>query len=346
MIQAGQPIVASDFIDESAGAGDVGKVPKLNDDGVLSTSFFSIFGDGSDGDVTISTPTTLTRDMYYNNLTVNDVLTTNGYRIFVKETIDGSGTIDWGIPNDGGNGVNSSTDTLAVGGAGGAQGGAGLLKNVAGANGATATNAGNAGTSVVSSIGVAGSAGGQSGPGASGSVSLAGGVAGSVTKPINQFGYNLFLNLAMMDLKYDGTFTRLFSSAGSGGGASSQRGTGGGSGSGATHSGGGGGGASGGIVFICARFWEGTFTIKSIGGDGGNGANVTGSFSTGINGPGGGGGGAGGVSVVFFGTKTWSGSYNLAGGTGGTGGTGSGSGVTGQNGANGVTGVSYEISAI
>lgn len=28
----------------------------------------SAFGDGSDGDVTISAPTTLTRDMYYNNL--------------------------------------------------------------------------------------------------------------------------------------------------------------------------------------------------------------------------------------------------------------------------------------
>ena len=51
------------------------------------------FGDGSDGDVTISTPTTLTRDMYYDNLVVTDTLTTNGYRIFVKDTISGAGTI-------------------------------------------------------------------------------------------------------------------------------------------------------------------------------------------------------------------------------------------------------------
>ncbi|MBM3131956.1 MAG: hypothetical protein FJZ95_02840, partial [Chloroflexi bacterium] len=42
------------------------------------------FGDGSDGDVTISADTDLTRDMYYNTLTVNStkILSTKGYRIF------------------------------------------------------------------------------------------------------------------------------------------------------------------------------------------------------------------------------------------------------------------------
>jgi len=38
-ISAGQNGVASDFINESAGAGDSGKVPKLNADGVLDKSF-------------------------------------------------------------------------------------------------------------------------------------------------------------------------------------------------------------------------------------------------------------------------------------------------------------------
>jgi len=31
----------------------------------------ALFGDGSDGDVTITGDTTLTRDMYYHNLTIN-----------------------------------------------------------------------------------------------------------------------------------------------------------------------------------------------------------------------------------------------------------------------------------
>lgn len=44
------------------------------------------FGDGSDGDVTISSNTNLTRDMFYNNLTVNTgiVLNPMGFAIYVK----------------------------------------------------------------------------------------------------------------------------------------------------------------------------------------------------------------------------------------------------------------------
>lgn len=48
-----------------------------------------IYGPGSDGDVTISSNTTLSSDMYYNNLTIADsvTLTTNGYRVFVKNLL-------------------------------------------------------------------------------------------------------------------------------------------------------------------------------------------------------------------------------------------------------------------
>lgn len=44
------------------------------------------FGDGSDGDVTISSNTNLIRDMFYNNLTVNTgiVLNPSGFAIYVK----------------------------------------------------------------------------------------------------------------------------------------------------------------------------------------------------------------------------------------------------------------------
>lgn len=45
----------------------------------------SVFGNASDGDVTIGVgTTTLTRDMFYNNLIVNGTLDPAGYRIYVK----------------------------------------------------------------------------------------------------------------------------------------------------------------------------------------------------------------------------------------------------------------------
>jgi hypothetical protein len=54
-----------------------------------------IYGDGVDGDVTISGNTTLTRDMSYNNLTINSgvVLNPSGYRVFVRNTLTNNGFI-------------------------------------------------------------------------------------------------------------------------------------------------------------------------------------------------------------------------------------------------------------
>ena len=56
-----------------------------------------IFGNGEDGDVTITTNTNLTEDMYYNNLGINSgvVLNPNGFRVFVKNTLTLTG--DFGI---------------------------------------------------------------------------------------------------------------------------------------------------------------------------------------------------------------------------------------------------------
>ena len=58
----------------------------------------SVYGNGSDGDVIISNssvPTVLTRDMYYNSLEVQSGcrLITNGYRVFVKNTLTNNGVI-------------------------------------------------------------------------------------------------------------------------------------------------------------------------------------------------------------------------------------------------------------
>jgi len=62
-----------------------------------------------DGDVTISVNTTLARDMYYNNLTVNVgvTLNTNGFKVYVKATLTNSGTIGT-IGNNGTNGTSFS----------------------------------------------------------------------------------------------------------------------------------------------------------------------------------------------------------------------------------------------
>ena len=55
----------------------------------------SIFGDGSDGDVTLTENTVLNRDMYYNNLTIPEgiVLYTAGHRIFVRGKLTIAGKI-------------------------------------------------------------------------------------------------------------------------------------------------------------------------------------------------------------------------------------------------------------
>lgn len=75
----------------------VNKMIGLNDNEEIPAKFIekNYFGDGSDGDVVISSNTTLTRDMYYNNLTINSgiTLTTGNFKIYVKGTLAGSGTI-------------------------------------------------------------------------------------------------------------------------------------------------------------------------------------------------------------------------------------------------------------
>ena len=71
-----------------------------------------VYGDGSDGNVTLTTNTTLTRDMYYNNLTINSGVNLDpaGYRVFVKDTLTFvSGTSK----------ISRLTNTTAVGTVGG-----------------------------------------------------------------------------------------------------------------------------------------------------------------------------------------------------------------------------------
>lgn len=71
------------------------------------------YGNGSDGDVTISGTITLTSDKYYNNLTIplGNVLITNGFRVFVKNTAIINGVI--GIGSVSGNSNGSTNGTIS-----------------------------------------------------------------------------------------------------------------------------------------------------------------------------------------------------------------------------------------
>lgn len=302
------------------------------------------YGNGSDGAVTISSPTTLTRDMYYTNLTVNDTLTTNGWRIFVNGTLSGNGTIKY---PDGNAGTAGSSGTGGTGGAGGTAFTSGMFRNVAGAaggNGGTSgTGTGSNGTATTTqkSYGpIATSLSGGNG-GSIGAPSGGTGSAGSSTQLLGGRIYSSEGLIAGVDYDYvNTTFNRVVGGAqagGGGGGATSV-------GLNVTTGGGGGGGASGGIVFIMANIVSGTFTIRAVGGAGGAGSATP--FATGGAG-GGGAGGNGGVAILIYGTSTWSGSYVLTGGTGGAGGLGNGGSPSGPYdgtaGANGATGTSIQI---
>lgn len=90
-----------------------------------SSSFTSvpdeIYGSGQDGNVTISSNTTLTRDMYYKNLTVADGvhLNTAGFKVFVRDSLSFSAdvankaTTSIGLKNG-----SSAVGTLSSGGLG------------------------------------------------------------------------------------------------------------------------------------------------------------------------------------------------------------------------------------
>lgn len=76
---------------------------------VQKTGTDKVFGSGLDGTVVVSTNQFLSRDMYYDTLTVNNGVTlfTNGFRVFVKNTLTNNGTV--GMPA----GSSQTTSVLA-----------------------------------------------------------------------------------------------------------------------------------------------------------------------------------------------------------------------------------------
>jgi len=245
--------------------------------GPASTQVLESYGDGSDGNVTISSGVTvLSRDMFYNNLTINGTgqINTSGYKIFVAGTLDISAAGVAAIFNNGSSGSNAATQTggaLGVAAPGStvaasAAATAGANSIVGGGNQATAASAGwNGGASNASGAG--GNGGPNAGP-TSGGASRAG-TATTNTLPIRRYETDLFRGAALI----------IPGGGGPGGGGGSGDGTTVGNGCG-----GGGGGGGGGVVAIWANaINRGASTaascIQAMGGNGGNGRNAQGTYT-------------------------------------------------------------------
>ena len=88
-----------------------------------------LFGDGSDGVVAITSNTSLARDMYYKDLTVTSCfLTTNGFRVFVKDTLHLNAATIRHNGTGGSAGSVGSEEGSGAGGNGGAGASAGSLQ--------------------------------------------------------------------------------------------------------------------------------------------------------------------------------------------------------------------------
>lgn len=322
---------------------------------------FMVFGNGSDGDVTISVNTSLARDMYYKNLTINNgiVLNPNGYRVFVRGTLTYVGTGK--IARDGNAGTTGSTNSVNPAslnrGAGGAAlangtlfgslaggyGGSGYFSCSYSGGPETGGAGGNASPSIPNVAGVAGGAGGGGG---------GAGVGGTPTlESFLMTGSRQYTVLSTtLNAENQGIITDLIKLTGATSaellsGPAASGGGGGGQGTGAWCGGyggtGGGAGSNGGVIYIAA------FSIVTVNGNtfvqakGGNGANGQG----GAGGGGGGGGGQGGLVVLVYRYLTGTGVIDLSGGTGGTGGSGSNYGA-GTNGAAGNAGKYIKVKIV
>ena len=277
----------------------------------LNESSGNVFlnGDGSD-DVTISINTDLTRDMYYNNLTVNSGITlfTKGFRIFVKGTLNVNGVIN-------NTGQASSSSTGGIGATVGSLGG-----GANGGNGGPFTGAGQVGGSVplLSQLGGNGGNGGAGDPGNSGG---AGGIGGTSSSPgVNSGGPVPVKSLPSLFSGRDLDGNKLYGGNGGGGGGGTN---------GGVPNGAGGGGGGGGMIIsarvIISSSNTGSFTVN--GGSGGNG-NTIGTFV------GGGGGGGGGYMIIISG-KNYIPSTSFT-ATGGAPGTDISSGTAPTAGVNGI----------
>jgi hypothetical protein len=318
-----------------------------------------IFGNGIDGDVTFSSgTTTLTRDMYYNNVTVTGTTTRilmNNYRIFVRNTMNIAGYT-------GTDSVFTTQNNYSIvsGGAGGyvyPPNPAILVAATSGSSG-TSRNPGNGGSANTGGSGGVGYATYTPGYGFDASGTTAVGDGGSRGVVTNE-------TLGQLSVSLIGANRNSLLSAG---GASGSGGGGGGGGwvgdldcsggyydSGTYNNNGGSGGSGGGgggvLIIFANNFITGASTpssfFKANGSNGSAGsAGIAYSGAGGIYntyGGGGGGGGGGGAGWIFFTYKNKSGPsvtnlFSANGGSGGTGGASGGSSATAGGGGKGGNG--------
>lgn len=322
----------TDFFKIGNGVDTWGVLPYGGLQGPPSTAKKQDFGNGEDGDVVISAGiVTLTQDMYYNNLTISGTgqLRSNGYRIFVKSTLDLSNAGVDALTMNGPDGSSSATQAGASGGSGYVAGTLGV--NTAGGSGATGVAG--VGVSATATTGLTPSNGGNSGAGGAGGngTSGAGGAAraaASAATPIDfaRFTYDLIRGVVLVNAGVGGPG----GSSGAGDGVNLGRG-------------GGGGGAGGGILAIWAKtIIKSALTpagcISSKGGRAGNGA----SSILGNNGGGGGAAGGGGGYIIIYYEElvgpVIADMLNASGGDGGIGGNGNGTGTGGAGGGGGSGG--------
>ncbi len=325
--------------------------------GPAQTNPYRSLGDGSDGNVTISSGvTTLTRDMFYNNLTINGTgqVFTNNYKIFVKGLLDITAAPVGAINCNGlaGNAASGSTPggtqtvpvpgTLGTGG-NGSSGGTGTIYG-----GATGTSGG---SPLPTSYGNGGT---QYSAGAGGSglpaytFTVTAGNTASVGAVYTAIGANNIVYTFIVTTALIGTATSLVT-IGTGTPAASGTlnfvsGTGTGpitySAVGAATSTAGGSAAGGSLTGLEIRRFETNFLrgLNLIGGGVGGGGGGSGGGDGTNSGGGGGGGGQGGGAVIVYAnsiaksSSTPVGVIQANGGAGGAGGTSTQAGVTGGGG--------------
>lgn len=293
----------------------------------------TLFGDGSDGNVTISSGTTsLTKDTYYKSLTINGTgsLAVNGYKVFVSEILDITSAPAGAITFNGSAGGNASVTTGGTAGTApfvNTQGGGGSGQN--GPNGGTAGGTAGTSSSALTGVGGSGTGAGGSGGNGSGGSGLGGGGVGAITLHPSRRRY--------AQLFYQGSgFSQCRGGAAGGSGGSA-------GGDGTAGGGGGASGGGGGHAWIAARIINrgGSTAAGAIQANGGNGGNGGTPAAGNRGGGGGGGGGNGGWVQLFYqhliGT-TATNALQSKGGNGGTGGTKTGTGTNGTGGDGGASG--------
>lgn len=269
-----------------------------------------LFGDGSDGDATITGTTTLSKEMHYNNLTISatGTLKPNGYRIFVRGVLvlAAGGSIN----DDGLDAVGTAQGAALAArnylDAGSTQGAVGRVTAGIGAAGGAQPSNVSPNALGLAPTGGAGGAGGVNAGGAGGSSNF--------MSPSQRW--------SSCAVQFSGRASGTNAwKGGTGGGAGGADATGGTIG----NSGAGGGGA--GIVWVAAYVVVNAGRISANGG-GGAAAATTGSASAG-----GGGGGGGGLVCLITTTNTGVGTVSANGGPGGA-----GAGPSGAAGAAGSVG--------